>query len=185
MERAFIVSKEVGFGKELKDYYKKAQHRYDKVISFLRIHNIEAKCIYLCGDGFCNCAFDENYKNEISLGIVPTKEDTHLLKGILGKECEEGLRFLRRNSKIMREFQQYCVDEKIIINLNKPDLWDYFESFQFKRHHRAIFGLDGVYYLKVSSEFLKEDDIPEGMTPIKLSEYYAKLEEFQEKEKQN
>lgn len=182
MERAFIVSKEIGFGKDLKDYHKKAQHRYDKVRSFLKLHNIEATGIYLRGDGFCNCAFNEDNKNEIELAIVPTEEDENLLKGILGKEYEEGLRFLRRNSKIMREFQQYCVDEKIIINLNKPDLWDYFKSFRFEKYSRAIFRLDDVYYLKVSSELLKEDDIPKGMTPIKLSEYYTKLEEFQAKE---
>lgn len=183
MERAFIVSKDVGYGKALQRYCNIGKDRYDKVIDFLRVHSIQATGFHLGGDGVCNCSFSNYNKDNIQLAIVPTKEDEHLLGGILlSKVHNEGLRYLRRNSKLMREFQQYCVDEEIIINHHKPDLWDYFKSFSFERYSSQRFGLNDVFYLKVDCDSLTEDDTPEGMTAIKLSEYYTKLEEFQANE---
>ncbi|MEG2786430.1 MAG: hypothetical protein RR942_01325 [Romboutsia sp.] len=182
MEKAFIVSKEFGFGKDLKDYCNKSNQRRKQVTSFFKLNNIQAKGFYLSGDGCCDCTFDEYEKKRIKLAIIPTIEDEHLLGEVLGKECEDKLRFLKRNSKLMKKFQQYCVDEEIIINLLRPVLWDYFKSFELEEFVRAIFSLGDVYYLKVGSENLKEDDIPEGMAPIKLSEFYIKLEEFRERE---
>ena len=39
---------------------------------------------------------------------------------------------------------------------------------------------EGYWYIKLSSDMLKDDDIPEGLEEIKLSEFHKIKEEYKE-----
>ena len=83
----------------------------------------------------------------------------------------------RTNSTITKEFQQRCIDEKIIINLYRPNIRDYFKSIKFSRTISTLIKVEDAFYLKISSEDFEKDDTPEYFTEIKASEFYKIKEE--------
>jgi hypothetical protein len=99
---------------------------------------------------------------------------------MLRKENNYGLCPFKKKSKINKEFQNYCIETQIIINLSEPYLRDYLKSLDYGRYSRSLFKHEDVWYLKVISDYLKDDDIPEGFTEIKLSEFYRIAEEIKE-----
>ena len=113
----------------------------------------------------------------VNYGINGQADRSLSLIHILLKPMLNGLSQFRRNGKISRDFQQYCVDNKVIINIFQPDLRDYLKSIDWAGYKRQMIECDEGYYLKVTSELLKEYDNPKGFIPIPMSEFYKKLEE--------
>lgn len=179
MERAFYITKESKYYKDLNRYIEMVELQKSFVRQFLKENNIEAIKYHVGGDGMCNYPFDEFSKDNIRLYIIPTEND---LKTIGKQLCrvvdDNGLRQFRANSKISKKFAQYCVDNEVIINILGLDLRDYLKSINWMGYSQRKFPWKDGYYLKVTSDLLKEDDNPEGFIPIKLSEFHKALEEF-------
>jgi hypothetical protein len=179
MERAFIATKE---SKYVQDYDKvmdlaKQQRKF--VAAFLKEIGAEATRFYLHGNGMVGVPFKEYEKSDIILSIIPTDNDLIKFGKILSKPDQHDLCSFRRNSKIGKEFAQKCVDEEIIINLHHLDFRDYFESLGFAAYSMQQFKQDENFYIKLISEYLKEDDTPVGFTEIKISEFYRIKEEYE------
>lgn len=77
--------------------------------------------------------------------------------------------------------KEECVKNEIIINNSRPDLRDYFESLGWHALNYCHIPCKEGYYLRIKSEYLKEDDNPKGITPIKLSEFYKYQETYKER----
>lgn len=176
MERAFLVTKESQYYKDIQKYIDIVNEQKQHVSKFTKIMDIEAKEYAISGNGCCNCPFDEDNKSEINFYIVPTDNDKIKFKNQLLKEEISGLRRFNKRGKVSKEFQQYCVDNKVIINMFQPDLRDYLKSIDWVGYKRQMVKCDQGYYLKVESELLKENDNPKGFIPIKISEFYEALE---------
>lgn len=176
MERAFLVTKESQYYKDIQEYIDMIQNQKQQVVDFTKDKGIEANEYSVSGDGGCNCSFGEFDKKEITFYIVPTENDIEKFQKQLLKPLSNGLRQFRKSSKIAKEFQQYCVDNKVIINILQPDLRDYLKSMGWVGYRRQMVECNQGYYLKVESELLKESDNPKGFIPIKTSEFYEALE---------
>lgn len=178
MERAFIVTSESKYHKELKIYEENYRNQIKAMNEFFELVGIETEKYYLRGDGRINKPFEEFRKNDIKLGIIPTDNDNVNFDKMLTRTDEHGSRDFRRNSKIGKELADYCIKNKVIINVREPEVRGYIESVGWRRYSRALLSMDdGNYALKVKSDSLREDDTPEGFIPIKLSEFYKLVEE--------
>lgn len=179
MERAFYITKESKYYKDLNRYIEMTKNQKSQVFKFLEENNIQAEKYYVRGDGMCNCPFGEFDKDDIRLYIIPTENDLQTIgKQLCRVVNDNGLCQFRANSKISKKFAQYCVDNEVIINILELDLRDYLKSINWMGYSQRKFPWKDGYYLKVTSDLLKEDDNPEGFVPIKLSEFYKALEEF-------
>lgn len=178
MEKAFIVSKESELYKDIEKYRKLESEQKKLINKFFEEHGIEANTYRITGDGLVNKPF-QGYDSDIALHIDPTKNDLNNYGKLLNKEGRYGLRTFRKNSKIAKEFTKRCIDEQIVINLWYPRVGDYFESISFYGCGFTIFEHENCVYLRVESNFLKEDDIPEGFKEIRLWEFYKMQEEFE------
>lgn len=180
MERAFLVTKESKYYKDLEEYINMVNRQKKFVKDFFKNNNINAEEYVIRGDGSCNCPFGEYDSKEIQLSIVPSKEDLDLYKKQLTKIDNRGLCRFKANSKIAKLFAQECIENEVIINILSLDLRDYFKIDWIYGYSFQRVPCQEGYYLNISSEGLKEDDNPVGFMPIKLSEFYKKLEEYKE-----
>ncbi len=181
MERCFIVSKESELHKDLDKYNDLVTSQRTFINRFFNEYGIESDLFLISGNGSVNVPFDERGKSDIKLRIKPTENDIEKYGKVLSKPNEHGLCSFKKNSKLAKEFAQKCIDEKIVINAYKPRIGDYFKSIGFYGCTVSSFRLDDVLYLKVHSDFLKEDDTPDGFTEIRKSQYYKATEELENK----
>ncbi|BAO04768.1 uncharacterized protein CBO05P1_049 [Clostridium botulinum B str. Osaka05] len=185
MEKTYIAQKSSEYYQDLQKYIQNSKEQSKLVFNFLDKNNIEAQRYYLCGDGACDKPFSEEDKKDISLSIIPTDEDKEKLNKQLCKPDQYDLCSFKKNSKIGKEFAQYCIDNKIIINLLKPRIGDYFESkspnnLSLGGYRLSQFEMEDKLYVKLDSHKINEETkTPKGFLEIKLSEFYKKLEEFE------
>ena len=172
MERAFIIEKESKYYRRL-NICEQYMDKQNKVVSdFFNKKGIESTEYYMEGNGRCNTPFYHWEKEEICLYIIPTVNDLTNFKTSFNKPLQNGLRKLRKNSKLLKEFQQICIDEQIIINIIEPNLRDYFQSLGYKGYHQTRFIKNNNLYLLVESDYLDKKEIPKNFIEIKLSEFY-------------
>lgn len=177
MERSFLASNESKYRKGFYKYVEMVTQQGNFISTFFKEKGIKANEYKVCGNGSCNLPFEENEKSEIRLGIIPTDEDLNTYGNNLTKPNEYDLCYFKKSSKIAKEFAQRCVDEKVIINIYKPRVSDYFKSI--RGCNKQQFEYNGDLYIKIESEWLEEDDIPVGFKEIKLSEYHIASEEYE------
>jgi hypothetical protein len=180
MEKAFRIESNAEYYIALEKYIANADEQRRLVNEFLKNHNIEANKYRVGGSGFVNKPFKEFNKDEIVLEILPTEKDKENFGKMLKKENDYGLCGFKKKSKISKEFQDYCIETNMIINIHQPDLRDYLKSLDWYKYSRSLIKHEDIYYLKVQSDLLKDDDIPEGFTEIKISEFYKVVEESKE-----
>lgn len=176
MIKAFRFGKEHPYFKSVEEYNDKVEKQKEQVFGFLEEKGIEAHQYYLGGSGFLNQPFIPENKKAIGLGIVPTEKDLKQWNNILGKAQRSQLRYLKKNSQIMRDFQEFCIDEQVIINLSGPSPRDYFKQLGYAELSYHLIPAGDYMYLKIDSVELK-DEIPEGMEEIKLREFYRVWED--------
>lgn len=182
MERSFIISKESKYYIDYEKHLAKAEEQREFVIKFFNEKSIEANKYIVGGDGFVNKPFSKYEKSNVTLSIDPTENDLNKFGKMLTKPNHKrcGLCSFKKNSTIAKEFAQKCVDEKIVINLWKPRIGDYFQSLGFYGCGWQRFSYNDTLYIKVQSDYLKSNDTPDGFIEIKLSEYYKAKEEYDE-----
>ncbi|WP_125154851.1 hypothetical protein [Clostridium rectalis] len=183
MEKFYIATRPSKYYQDLQEYIQRREKQKEFVFKFLREKGIQAKEYWLYGDGLCDIPFSEEDKKDISLSIIPTDEDKESLSKQLYKPDQYELCSFKKNSKIGKEFEQYCIDNKIIINLLKPRIGDYFKSTSTNNlslggYRLSQFELEHKLYVKLDSHKINEETkAPEGFIEIKLSEFYKKRKE--------
>jgi hypothetical protein len=179
MERSFIATKESKYVQELNKYIELTKQQREFVKKFCSEKEIEANCYIVSGNGCMNVPFSEYSKNDICFSIEATENDLIKFGKMLCKIDDNGLNKFKKSSSIAKEFAQMCVDEKVVINLWSPRVSDYFESLGCYGCSYSQFPVGDDLYIKVSSEYLKDDDIIEGFTEIKTSDFYIAKEKFE------
>lgn len=180
MERSFFVNKESRYSKDLDVYMQRVKNQQSFVKKFFDENNIEAENFYINGAGICNLPFSECRKKDIRLYIIPSEKDLQIHGKQLLKPDNQGLHKFRSNSKILKLFAEQCIDNEIIINIYAPDIRYYFKSMDCLSCSYQRFLWGGGYFIKVKNACLDQDDIPDGFTPIKLSEFYVNLDQYEE-----
>lgn len=183
MERAFIVSKESEYHKELNKYFDLQEQQRKFINKYFAEKGIEANAFIIGGNGFMNCSFKQSDVQDIYLKIEATENDLNKFEKMLCKANEVGLRRFKTKSTIGKDFAQRCIDEKIIINLWEPKPRDYFKSLDCLSYGIRRFFYNDILYLKINSQLLSPFETPEGFTEIKLSEFYSALEEVEKNDK--
>lgn len=180
MEKSFILDADARYAADMVDYLSFRKQQCGFVKAFSEKYGIEANQYLIGGTGSINVPFSERFKKEIHFSIVPTENDLEKFALQLKvPKSEYGLRTFKLNSEIGKLFAQACVDEQVVINIHKPMLCDTFKSIGLSAAKYSFFTHNGKHYLCVSSEALKDDDVPPGCHPIKTSEFHIALEEFE------
>lgn len=184
MERCFIATKESKYFKDCEEYFKKAEKQSNFVKRFFNEKGIEGSKYIVGGNGCVNVPFSDFEKSKIGIKIESTENNLNKFNKMLCKPDKYNLRQFKKNSKVSKEFAQKCVDEEIVINLYQPRIGDYFDSLGFNGYSYQRLYNDEQYYIKIESEYLKEDEILNGFIEIKDSEFYI-MKENLENDKSN
>lgn len=148
-------------------------------------YDIDGDKYILSGNGFVNSPFTECYKTDIRIRIEATENNLEKFNKELTakKEIYPNCKLVgfRKNSKTMKDIQQKCIDEHIVINLCKPRVGDYIKELAYGGYRHQEFEYNDKYYVLVESDKLKDEPI-DGFEEIKGSEYYTALEELKLKE---
>ena len=186
MERCFIVTKESELLQAIEKYRSMEEDQRIFVNQFMVEKGIKSNGFIISGNGWINKPFENYEKKDINLSIEPTKEDIENFENILKKPNKNhGLCSFKKNSSIAKEFSQRCVDEKIVINLWKPRVSDYFGSLAYKGCSLRDFTHDDKFYLEIRSDHLSQDEMPNGFIEIKQIEYYQAKEDHANEQNNN
>jgi len=181
MDRAFKVLPDSDYGKKMEKLRENTKKQKEFVYGFLKEKWIEAtEGYYLTGDGFVNVPYKDHEKGDITLYIVPTESDLEKFGKMLKKPIQEKLQGFKKNSAIMKELANKCIEEKVIININEPWLRDYFK-LSWQAYNSSRFSCEEGLFIKINSDQLKAEDNPEGFEEIKLSEFYGIVERYGDK----
>lgn len=186
MEKFFIVTNEQ-FLKEIDDFKENERIRNDFIKEFFEEHGIYGSAYYIRGDGCVNVPFKDYEKKNINLYIGKSEENTEKF----GKQLKKPVRFddgyylyaFRKDSSILKEFQQACVDKGIVINNHWHREGDYFNELRMGGYSVTRFSFDGKYYLHMETQ--KNGITPryDGFEEIKGSEFYIAFEKRKELDK--
>src|SRR5574344_1436880 len=128
MEKSFIVSKESEYRKDFDKYIEMVNEQKKFINKFFDEKGIKGVQYKMWGNGSYDVPFNEEENSEIKLGIIPTEEDSATYSKSLTKPNEYHLCYFKKSSKMAKEFAKRCINEKIIINIYKPRVSDYFKS---------------------------------------------------------
>lgn len=184
MERFYIVT-----NKEILDavakYHlnKKANTRF--INEFFDKHGIDGNTYYLGGNGRVGVPFEEYNKKDITLYIENTENNISKF----GHDFKKNSRYpnlseLKKTSKLLKAFQDECVSNKVIVNLEDVNFGEYFKGLHWGGYIRTYFEVDDVAYLSIQSTNGK-DIIPEvdELQEIKGSEFYIAYEKRKEQDR--
>ena len=177
MDKFFKITSEE-FKKEVEWYIETTKAQNEFIKKFFEENNIDGTQYYIRGTGMCNCEFEERNKVNISLSFMPTENNTKLYGKDFKQSLCDGLVALKKTSKLLKKFQDECIQNKVVINLLRIRVGDYFKELQY-----GGFGTNGLhehggaYYVKIhTSDHDSITPIKEGFHEIKGSEYYAVVE---------
>lgn len=181
MDKFFRITND-GFKEEVKWYIETSQAQNNFIKKFFEENNIDGTQYYIRGTGMCNCEFQERNKENITLSIMPTENNTERFGKDFKQSLCDGLVSLRKTSKLLKKFQDECIQNKVVINLLRIRVGDYFKELHFGGFGTGgLHEYDGAYYLNIHTS--KHDTItPEkdGFEEIKGSEYYSVVEKLNE-----
>ena len=182
MEKFYIVTNEK-FLEEIEEYKKSRKARNDLIKEFFEKHQIHGEGYLIHGNGWVNTPFDEMNKTDISLYIDGCEENGVEFKTQLKKLTvfSDGSKMfeLRKNSSILKEFQDLCIQHQVVINLHWHREGDYFKGLDLGGYSVTRFVQDGKYYLRMEAE--RHDSLTpkyDGFTEIKGSEFYTAMENY-------
>lgn len=178
MEKAFKISKEHDFYKRLENYRNLVKSQKEFVFSFLEEKGVESQAYYAGGTGLCNRPFAEWKKRDIELGIFATDDDLEKFGKQLCKPSNNNLSYFKKNSKILKEFQDRCIEKEVVVNICKPSVREYFPSLEYFGFSSMLLEKEDCLYLKIECDKVKDLNTTE-FTEIKMSEFYREQEEKQ------
>ena len=105
-----------------KDYQINLSKQQESIYNFLKLHNIKSSYYNVGGCGVLDEPFYEESKRRINLAIEMNENiKEQLCEKSYEDEHGNKLYILKNNSEILKEFQDYCIKEKIIVNLYNSD----------------------------------------------------------------
>lgn len=159
-------------------YRKNYNERNKFIIDFYSDHGIDGNEYYFGGNGPINKPLTDKWKKNIVLHVENTTNNlTKFAADFKSKRQFNNLYEFKKTSKILKAFQEACINKKIIVNL-QPVYWgDYFKDLRFLAHSYSIFSYDGILYLAITCDSLEQLE-PEcdGFIEIKGSEFHKQLE---------
>lgn len=188
MEKFYIVTSPEFLGK-VKTYKENVKRQNEFIKEFYAKKDIYGAGYFISGTGMVNAPFDEHDKKSINLYIDSCSENEERFGSQLKKErvFSDGsrLRPFRKNSAILKDFQDLCIKEQLVINLDFPMEGDYFRELLLGGYSITRFECDGNYYLRIKTDKKSITPIYEGFVEIKGSEFYAAKEKREGYQKQN
>ena len=184
MEKFYIVENKE-YIKEIEDFDKNKKDRIEFMKKFFADKGISREQYWICGDGFYNKPFEDEKKNTIRLWIEDCEENNskfgkELLKPkAIFSNSDVLMRSFRANSKTLKEFQNLCIENKIVINLFPIQVGDYFKELHFGGFSSSRFVYDGKYYLRISTSNYDEITPDDGFIEIAGSMYFSALEQVE------
>lgn len=188
MEKFYIVSNEQ-FLKEISDYRIHAKERQKLIKTFFKEKGIVGEEYHISGTGQINVPFTDTNKSNIRLYVEDCNSNNEkfgkeLLKPVkLFCDSDVKMRKFRANSKTLKEFQNLCIDAKIVINNHPIRVGDYFKELHFGGYSITRFEHNGKYFLRIATDRTDITITPEydGFDEIKGSEFFKALEESEGK----
>lgn len=181
MERAFKIE----VGSKVHKHWNKIVEDREQIRLFINDffdrYGIESNSYKMGGDGGVGIPFFERDKDKIYLAIIPTKNDLEQFGKQLRKPNDKGACYFKKSSKVLKAFQQECIDNQIVVNTHYVDLRFYFKTMKWFGYHSSIAPYEDTWLVKVASDYLAEDDVPEGFIPMKLSEFHINVESLESK----
>lgn len=185
MEKFYIVTNK-GFLGEIDKYIENTKNQAELIRKFFETHGIAGKEYHVGGNGLVNSPFSENEKNQIRLYILMCEDNDakfgkELLKPVkLFSDSDVKMRSFRANSKTLKEFQDLCVEHKIVINAHSVRIGDYFKELHYGGYWSSYFEYNGKLYLRVNKDVDSITPETDGFTEIKGSRYFKAKEAFEE-----
>lgn len=182
MEKYYIV-KNLDFLDQIKRNKKNERNQKEFIKNFFEKNGICGYAYYLCGTGMCNVAFLDNLKENICLHIEDNQSNNETFGKQLKKSRVKGLKEFRKNSELLKRFQNACVEEEVIINLRDIYPGDWFKETKFGGYRSQIFKWEDNMYLKIVKDAVESiTPLYDGFEEIKASEFYIALESLKDSE---
>lgn len=182
MEKYYIV-KNINFQNQIKLDKENEKTQKKFVNNFFEENEISGNLYYLCGTGLCNMPFRDYEKENIRLYIEDNEKNNEIFGKQLKKSKIDGLKQFRKNSELLKRFQDACIEEQIIINLRGIRPGDWFKETELGGYRSQIFEWDGNIYLKIEKRSVDSiTPIYEGFEEIRGSEFYKALESVKDVE---
>lgn len=186
MEKFYIVTNKK-FLEEIEEYKKNKLSQNEFIKRFFAEKGIKGIGYYICGNGRFNIPFEERDKRDITLYIESCPENNLLFGKQLKKErtFNDGskMREFRKNSPIMKEFQDLCIKANLVINVCFHREGDYFKELSYGGYFVYRFEYDGDYYLEIEADRDSITPNSDGFNEIKGSEFYVAKEKLEKQEK--
>ena len=163
-------------------YKKNYKERNKFIVDFYSSHGIDGNQYYLGGDGPINKPFTDTWKKHIVLHVENTTNNLSKFATEFKRSRKfDDLYEFKKTSKILKEFQEECINKKVIINLEKVYWGDYFKDLCYKLYSYTTFSYDGILYLGITCNSLEQFEPKcDGVIEINGSEFYKKLEKKKE-----
>lgn len=123
----------------------------------------------------------ENVKDlEFGIEVNEDKLDDDVLIQFK-KPNKNNVRYLKKNSKLMKEFRSLALEQKLVTNTYILTLIEFYDLYDVGRYswHRFM-NLEGELYIKLNIDNEQFNFSHDDFESIKLSEYYQKFEEYKE-----
>ena len=165
MIKCFKISSDSKFVQDYTQYEKNLQAQHDYVHNFLKEHEIEAPRYYVKGKNLFIEATDNDIAKYGSQLKIP--------------QSPHGFRGFKKNSQIGKLFAN--ADIKLLSYLDKPKLNYCIDLCKVVggqvKWTEFYFEYDGQHYIKIESEVIDVSNLPDWLAEMKVSEWYAVLEE--------
>lgn len=174
MVEKFYKIKNNRLEKEVIFFREENKKRNELIRDFFEKHGIVGTSYYMSADGLFNRSVEEYKKSGIRLCIGLENTEKFADQTIKNSICPETIQF-KKSSKILKDFQQECVNRQVVINLQCIEMGLYFKELRYGGYSTdGLHEKDGFYYLKIStSKFDSITPAEDGFEEIKGSEYYT------------
>lgn len=171
--------------KEFIDNYNEIRNIHEKNAMFIKEffmkHGIEGVKYLIFGDGIVGKPLKEHQKGSIILEIENTPYNINKFKTqICKKVSNNNMIRLRKSSKILKDFQNECIKNEIVVNVPIFKSGFYFEELFFGGYNQHLFFDENeeTIYLEISTNKYNSITLvyEEGFEEIKGSEFYIKEE---------
>lgn len=182
MEKFYVVTNE-DFLSSIKKYKDAESERRQLITRFFEENGIDGDLYYIGGTGCVGVPFEKYSKKDINLCISNTENNSSKFANQLKKDIlDPDMRQFKKSSSILKEFQDICVKDGIVINNHDVRVGDCFAELAYMGYSLMKFEHDGKYYLYISTN--KVDPITplyDGFEEIKGSEFYRVKEMVESK----
>ncbi len=179
MEKFYVVTNE-DYLKELHRDEVIEKSRREFIKDFFNRIGISGNHYYMCGNGNVNVAFKENTKSNIELYIDDIQENSEKFGNQLNKPkmfVGQSMRKFKKGCKILKQFQDECIEKEIVINACPLMCGDYFKETEMGGYSITRFKCNGKQYLRMSTNrYNSLTPCENGFEEIKGSEFFKALE---------